>query len=116
MCRFHYINNYIDYSYETGNNIIAQEEGYLEAAADADSVAALVQQGSYSYVAPNGELIQAKYVADKNGFRVEGAHIPTSPPVSAEIQKALDLIYAGIEANRVTINYNLIKSINVKIR
>ncbi|XP_028163711.1 endocuticle structural glycoprotein SgAbd-8 [Ostrinia furnacalis] len=85
-------------SYETGNNIHAEEQGYLkDVGADHD---ALVQHGSYSYTAPDGQVITVEYTADEFGFRVKGDHIPTPPPVSPEIQKGLDLIYAGIKANQ----------------
>ncbi|CAH2237026.1 jg9518 [Pararge aegeria aegeria] len=88
-------------SYETGNNIFAQEEGYLKTVGqDEDAVPALVQQGSYSYTAPDGQVITVEYTADEFGFQVKGDHIPTPPPVSPEIQKGLDLIYAGIRANQ----------------
>lgn len=71
-------------------------------------IPALVQQGSYSYIAPNGEKINVEYTADEFGFRVKGDHIPTPPPVSPEIQKGLDLIYAGIKANQViTLSTNI---------
>lgn len=92
-----------DSRYETGNHIYAQEEGYLKTVGDKeDSVPALVQQGSYSYTAPDGQVITVEYTADEFGFKVKGDHIPTPPPVSPEIQKGLDLIYAGIRANQVT--------------
>ncbi|XP_041976304.1 endocuticle structural glycoprotein SgAbd-2-like [Aricia agestis] len=87
-------------SYETGNNILSEETGHLRAAETAEGIPTLVQEGSYSYIAPDGTPINVRYIADEKGFRVEGDHIPTPPPVSAEIQKGLDLIYAGIEANR----------------
>ncbi|XP_034824275.1 endocuticle structural glycoprotein SgAbd-8-like [Maniola hyperantus] len=87
-------------SYETGNNIQAQEEGYLRNVGTGDDIVpALVQQGSYSYTAPDGQVITVEYTADEFGFSVKGDHIPTPPPVSPEIQKGLDLIYAGIRAN-----------------
>ncbi|XP_023943385.2 endocuticle structural glycoprotein ABD-4 [Bicyclus anynana] len=87
-------------SYETGNNIQAQEEGYLKNIGEnEDAVPALVQHGSYSYTAPDGQVITVEYTADEFGFKVKGDHIPTPPPVSPEIQKGLDLIYAGIRAN-----------------
>ncbi|VVC98221.1 endocuticle structural glycoprotein SgAbd-2 [Leptidea sinapis] len=86
-------------SYETGNNIQAQETGYLRNVVGSEDTPALVQQGSYSYTAPDGQVITVEYTADEFGFRVKGDHIPTPPPVSAEIQKGLDLIYAGIKAN-----------------
>ncbi|XP_011500079.1 PREDICTED: endocuticle structural glycoprotein SgAbd-2 [Ceratosolen solmsi marchali] len=84
-------------SYETGNNIIAEESGYIKTVGEGeDQGEALVQQGSYSYTSPEGQLITIHYTADETGFHASGDHIPTPPPVSEEIQKGLDLIYAGI--------------------
>ncbi|XP_049865972.1 endocuticle structural glycoprotein SgAbd-1-like [Pectinophora gossypiella] len=85
-------------AYETGNNIQAEEQGFLKNVGENHD--ALVQSGSYSYTAPDGQVINVEYTADEFGFRVKGDHIPTPPPVSAEIQKGLDLIYAGIKANQ----------------
>ncbi|XP_059059949.1 cuticle protein 3 [Achroia grisella] len=85
-------------AYETGNNIQAEEQGFLKAVGENQD--ALVQQGTYTYTAPDGQVITVEYTADEFGFRVKGDHIPTPPPVSAEIQKGLDLIYAGIKANQ----------------
>ncbi|XP_031345707.1 endocuticle structural glycoprotein SgAbd-2-like [Photinus pyralis] len=87
--------------WETGNNILAQEEGYLkdlgpDPDAKGETLHAQVQQGSFTYTAPNGEVIVTRYTADETGFHVEGDHLPTPPPVSPEVQKGLDLIYAGI--------------------
>lgn len=42
-----------------------------------------VMQGSYSYTGPDGILYTITYIADENGFRAEGAHIPTPPPAIA---------------------------------
>lgn len=55
-------------SYETGNGIAAQEQGYLKnPGTDAE---AQVAQGSYSYTGPDGVLYTVTYIADENGFRV----------------------------------------------
>lgn len=83
--------------YETGNNIIAEESGYIKTIGEGeDRAEAIVQQGTFSYTSPEGQLITIHYTADETGFHAQGDHIPTPPPVSEEIQKGLDLIYAGI--------------------
>lgn len=91
-------------SYETGNNIIAEESGYIKTIGEGeDRAEAIVQQGTFSYTSPEGQLITIHYTADETGFHAQGDHIPTPPPVSAEIQKGLDLIYAGIRQQEVSI-------------
>lgn len=94
--------------WETGNNIVAEEEGFLKGLGpDPDNVGeqiqAQVQHGSYSYTSPEGQLITVHYTADEFGFRPTGDHLPTPPPVSPEVQKGLDLIYAGIKSQQVCI-------------
>lgn len=93
------INQYfiLFFRYETGNKINAEESGYLKDITEDNPTGTLVQKGSYSYESPEGDLINVEYQADENGFRVTGDHLPTPPPVSPEIQKGLDLIYAGIK-------------------
>ncbi|CRK99894.1 CLUMA_CG013197, isoform A [Clunio marinus] len=78
------------YAYETGNGIIAEEEGYLKNAGTEDE--AQVKQGKYSYTSPEGQLIEITYIADENGFRAEGDSIPTPPPIPVEIQRALEYL------------------------
>ncbi|XP_061710360.1 endocuticle structural glycoprotein SgAbd-2 [Cydia pomonella] len=79
------------YSYETGNGIAAQEQGYLKNAGVKDAEAQ-VAQGSFSYTSPEGIPISITYVADENGFRAEGAHLPTPPPIPEAILRSLQLI------------------------
>lgn len=55
------------YSYETGNGIQAQEQGYLKNAGVKDQEAQ-VAQGSYSYTGPDGIPITVTYIADENGI------------------------------------------------
>ncbi|XP_069674209.1 endocuticle structural glycoprotein SgAbd-8-like [Periplaneta americana] len=83
-------------SYETGNNIIAEETGFLKNPG-VENEEALVQHGSYTYTAPDGSIITVTYTADEQGFRATGDHLPTPPPVPAEIQKSLDIIYEQIK-------------------
>lgn len=39
-------------------------------------------QGSYSYTGPDGKVYTVNYIADENGYRAEGAHLPTPPAVA----------------------------------
>ncbi|XP_055689811.1 endocuticle structural glycoprotein SgAbd-2 [Lutzomyia longipalpis] len=82
--------------YETGNNIIAEETGFLRDFNENTPNGVLVQSGSYSYTAPDGQLVNVQYTADEGGFRATGDHIPTPPPIPEEIQKGLEQIYEGI--------------------
>ncbi|GFG37116.1 hypothetical protein Cfor_05778 [Coptotermes formosanus] len=79
------------YSFETGNGIIAEESGFLKNAGNPETEAQ-VAQGSSSYTSPEGQQISLIYVADENGFQPQGAHLPTSPPIPAAIQRALDYL------------------------
>ncbi|KAJ3654475.1 hypothetical protein Zmor_013662 [Zophobas morio] len=79
------------YSYATGDGQQAQAQGYLKNAGVKDQEAEVIQ-GSYSYTAPDGTPISITYVADENGFRAEGAHLPTPPPIPEAIQRSLALI------------------------
>ncbi|XP_044750882.1 endocuticle structural glycoprotein SgAbd-2-like [Coccinella septempunctata] len=92
-------------SWETGNDIFTEEEGYLKNLGpdpdnEGQNLNAQVQQGSYSYTSPDGQNITVHYYADETGFHPSGDHLPTPPPVSPEVQKGLDLIYEGIRAQQ----------------
>ncbi|KAL0892181.1 hypothetical protein ABMA27_015369 [Loxostege sticticalis] len=76
------------WSYETGNGIAAEEQGYVKNQGVPDQEAQTAQ-GQYQYTAPDGQVIQLQYLADENGFQPQGAHLPTPPPIPPEIQKAL---------------------------
>lgn len=81
------------YGYTTGDGQQQQAQGYLKNPGLKDLEAQSVQ-GSYSYTSPEGQLITVTYIADENGFRAEGAHLPTPPPIPEAIQKSLALIAA----------------------
>ncbi|CAG9785098.1 unnamed protein product [Diatraea saccharalis] len=89
------------YSYETGNGIAAQEQGYLKNAGVKDAEAQ-VAQGSFAYTSPEGVPISVSYIADENGFRAEGAHLPTPPPVPEAIARALQYIAAAGQQQQQT--------------
>ncbi|KAL3283244.1 hypothetical protein HHI36_006392 [Cryptolaemus montrouzieri] len=79
------------YSYETGNSIKAEEQGFLKNAGN-EAEETQVAQGEYEYTAPDGTVIKVTYIADENGFQPQGDHLPTPPPIPPAIQKALDFL------------------------
>ncbi|KAF7276947.1 hypothetical protein GWI33_009624 [Rhynchophorus ferrugineus] len=70
------------YSYETGNNINAEEQGEARGAGTK-------AHGSFSYISPEGQHVSISYTADENGFVPQGSHIPTPPPIPEAILKSL---------------------------
>ncbi|XP_034250883.1 endocuticle structural glycoprotein SgAbd-8-like [Thrips palmi] len=81
------------WSYETGNEIVAEEEGFLKNAGNPETEAQSAK-GRYAYTAPDGTRIELTYTADENGFQPQGAHLPTPPPIPPAIQRALEWIAA----------------------
>ena len=70
------------YQFDTTNGIAAQENG----------IGGHYASGQSAYYSPEGQLIQLSYVADANGFQPQGAHLPTPPPIPAQIARALEYI------------------------
>ncbi|KAL0266563.1 UNVERIFIED_CONTAM: hypothetical protein PYX00_009075 [Menopon gallinae] len=79
------------WSYESGNGIVAEEQGQLKNAGNPQTEAQSAQ-GGFSYTSPEGVPIRITYVADENGFRAVGDHLPTPPPIPPEILRSLELI------------------------
>ncbi|KAG8333465.1 hypothetical protein J6590_000613 [Homalodisca vitripennis] len=75
------------FSYETGNGIKAQESGVLKNEVPDGPGEAV--QGIYTYTGPDGVVYTVAYTADENGFVAKGDHLPTPPPIPAEILAAL---------------------------
>ncbi|XP_069674208.1 endocuticle structural glycoprotein ABD-4-like [Periplaneta americana] len=86
------------WSYETANEIQAQEEGYVKNLGNPEQETQ-VAQGGYAYTAPDGTRISITYTADENGFVPQGSHLPTPPPIPEAIQRALEYIAAHPEEN-----------------
>ncbi|XP_034249753.1 larval cuticle protein 65Ag1-like [Thrips palmi] len=76
------------YEYETENGIKADARGALNNAGTENE--ALVQQGSFSFVADDGVTYSVTWVADENGFQPQGAHLPVPPPIPEDILKSLE--------------------------
>ncbi|KAH8402165.1 hypothetical protein KR009_010262, partial [Drosophila setifemur] len=45
--------------------------------------------GSFSWISPEGEHVDIKYVADENGYQPVGSWIPTPPPIPEAIARAV---------------------------
>lgn len=76
------------YSYETGNGIQAEERGTLKNAGSQNEAESA--EGSFSYTGPDGQRYSIQYIADENGFRPVGAHLPTPPPIPEAILRSLE--------------------------
>lgn len=75
------------YSFETGNGIVADAKGSLKNVGAEEPALEIV--GQFQYRTDEGDNIQLSYVADENGYRPSGAHLPTPPPIPEAIQRAL---------------------------
>ncbi|XP_032510810.1 endocuticle structural glycoprotein ABD-4-like [Danaus plexippus] len=78
--------------YETGNEINAEESGYVKNFGKGEGQEIQVAEGRFSYKAPDGSPIALTYIADENGFQPQGSHLPTPPPIPPAIQRALDYL------------------------
>ncbi|XP_019876734.1 endocuticle structural glycoprotein SgAbd-2 [Aethina tumida] len=76
------------FSYETGNGIIAHENGYIKNKGDKHHET-IIQQGKVTYHDEHGHPITLTYIADEHGFQAHGDHLPTPPPIPEAILKAL---------------------------
>lgn len=71
-----------EYSFDTSNGIHADENG--------TAIDGVKAQGSYSYIGDDGKVYSVVYSADENGFRPQGDHLPTPPPVPEAIKKVIE--------------------------
>lgn len=75
------IDNY-SYGFETDNGIAIGENGVSNNGIQA--------QGGYSYMGDDGQVYKVTYVADEGGYRPQGDHLPTPPPIPKEILESLE--------------------------
>ena len=65
------------YAYETSDGTSHQEKAELKNAGSENE--ALSVTGSFSWIAPDGQVYTVTYIADENGFQPSGAHLPVAP-------------------------------------
>lgn len=63
-----------NFGYETSDGIKREESAVVNNFGS--DVEELVVRGTISWISPEGETINFNYVADKDGYRPEGTHIP----------------------------------------
>lgn len=57
------------FDFETSNGIKREEVGYLKNPEEQ------VMQGQYSYIDPDGKVVEVSFISDSNGFRPQGSVI-----------------------------------------
>ncbi|CAH2062421.1 unnamed protein product, partial [Iphiclides podalirius] len=87
------------WAFQTEGGIFHEQRGSVQNTATAEQ--SLLVEGQYQYTAPDGQVINVLYKADESGFRAEGDHIPTPPPIPPAIQRALDYL-ATLPPNRLS--------------
>ncbi|MPC29092.1 cuticle protein AMP1A-like isoform X2 [Portunus trituberculatus] len=86
-----------NFEIETGNGIRMSQGG------SPDGVdGAVIHAGQYSYTAPDGTLVELKFVANENGFQPESALLPVAPEFPHPIpQFVLDQIaFAALQDSK----------------
>ncbi|KAH8302056.1 hypothetical protein KR044_002306, partial [Drosophila immigrans] len=61
---------------ELDNGVKQQQSGHLQGQGEEQ---AIVQQGSFSWISPEGEEVSLSFVADENGYQPTGSHLPKPP-------------------------------------
>ncbi|XP_037044867.1 endocuticle structural protein SgAbd-6-like [Bradysia coprophila] len=62
------------FAYEQSDGVSRSEEAVLKNAGTEQE--AIEVRGTISWTAPDGEVYTLNFVADENGYRPEGAHLP----------------------------------------
>lgn len=86
------------YRFETGHGIIVEENGSQKQVGALPEESGSIAKGSYSYTAPDGAVITVNWVADENGYRATGDHLPVAPPMPEHVVKQLADIAAAAAA------------------
>lgn len=80
------------FGYESANGIQVVEHGQVKNEGQKDE--ANVAEGYYAYKGDDGKEYSVQYIADENGFRAVGDHLPTPVPLPEENQKLIAEVYA----------------------
>ncbi|KAK6621128.1 hypothetical protein RUM43_011434 [Polyplax serrata] len=103
------------WSYETANEIFAEESGYVKNQGDPEAESQ-VAQGTYSYTSPDGQRITVTYIADENGFIPQGETLRQSskfPPSNSTTNSRSHLEIIGIHPQSTATRFRFPK---IKVR
>merc|ERR1712063_211508 len=75
-------------SVEGANGIILSADGQRKQIGEKEEEAGVVSKGSYSYQM-DGVTYTVDWVADENGFRASGEHLPHPPPMPEHVVRLL---------------------------
>ena len=71
----------------SGSDGTTRDESYAQKGVGYE--AGNTDKGSAYWISPEGERITITWVADEGGYRAVGDHLPTPPPIPAEIAAVL---------------------------
>jgi len=93
-----------NYAYETSDGTSAAQKGYLKPPPQGSDEPIQVAEGFFQFYSPEGETFKLDYLADENGFQPSAPHLPTSPPIPAEILRSLEINFknAADQVNRAS--------------
>nr|CAD7424858.1 unnamed protein product [Timema monikensis] len=75
-------------SYESGDGTKVQASGVLKSAGPKEEPAQEVQ-GAYTFLTPDGQVLELRYIANENGFQPQASFLPVAPPIPEEIVESL---------------------------
>jgi len=103
--------NGYSYSFENSDGTKTEQKGYFKNPGTENEI--FVQEGSYQYYAPDGQLYTVTYISDENGYQPSGAHLPAIPqPVrssdtgNSAYGSTARPAYGGASSSSSSNNYN----------
>nr|CAD7440205.1 unnamed protein product [Timema bartmani] len=75
-------------SYESGDGTKVQASGVLKSLGPKEEAGPEIQ-GAYTFITPDGQTLELRYIANENGFQPQASFLPVAPPIPDEIIESL---------------------------
>ncbi|CAG2056750.1 unnamed protein product [Timema podura] len=75
-------------SYESGDGTKVQASGVLKSLGPKEEAGPEIQ-GAYTFITPDGQTLELRYIANENGFQPQASFLPVAPPIPEEIIESL---------------------------